>query len=33
MSGKHIVFCTLGSLGDIYLILALAREIVEGSLR
>ena len=26
MSGKRIVFCTLGSLGDLYPILALARE-------
>ena len=26
MTGKRIVFCTLGSLGDLYPILALARE-------
>lgn len=26
MSGKHIVFCTFGSLGDLYPLLALARE-------
>ena len=26
MSGKRIVFCTFGSLGDLYPLLALARE-------
>src|SRR5262245_43398314 len=29
MSGKRIVFCSFGSLGDVYPILALAREMMR----